>query len=225
MTNEEFGNMLKKYEHSSRTFLTPKIPVIIRLDGRAFSNLTHRFFNERPFSRVFTDCMLECSKALLNEVDGAVLAYTQSDEISLLLLDTKNENTQPWFNYNVQKLVSITASICSSKFYSLTNIHGYFDSRAFNIQFDKVNDYFIWRQTDCYRNALSKFARNYFSEKQLNKKNTNDKLKMLNGININFDDIDNRIKFGTFISKVFKYSGNKYRIKFDKSGFIDYLAF
>ena len=224
MTNEEFENMLKKYEHSSRTFLIPKIPVIIRLDGRAFSNLTHRFFNERPFSKVFTNCMLECSKTLLNEVDGAVLGYTQSDEISLLLLDTKNENTQPWFNYNVQKLVSVTASICSSKFYSLTNIHGYFDSRAFNLPFDTVNDYFAWRQFDCYRNALNKFARNYFSANQLYKKSTNDKLKMLNDININFDDVNNEIKYGIFLSKNFNVTRNKFSVEFDKTGYINFAS-
>jgi len=110
----EFGDRMKKYENISRNYLCPKTPVIIRLDGKAFHTFTKGF--KRPFDDIMVKSMQATMKYLCENIQGCVFGYTQSDEISLVLVDYKNLKSSGWFDYNIQKCASIAASMATMAF-------------------------------------------------------------------------------------------------------------
>lgn len=112
--NDALGTRMKSYEHISRTYLTRKMPVIIRLDGKAFHSFTRGF--KRPFDEVFVKSMQETMKYLCENIQGCVLGYTQSDEITLVLVDYKTRESDAWFDNNIQKMVSVSASMATMAF-------------------------------------------------------------------------------------------------------------
>ena len=114
MENNSLGDRMKEYENISRIYLTKRSPVIIRIDGKAFHSITKGFI--RPFDKMLMETMAETAKFLAENISGCKLAYTQSDEISLLLTDYDTIKTQPWFENNLQKLVSIAASMATLQF-------------------------------------------------------------------------------------------------------------
>ena len=105
---------MKEYEYVSRTYLTRKIPVIIRIDGKAFHSFTKGMC--RPFDEILQKSMVETCKYLCQNIMGCKLAYTQSDEISLLLVDYETNESQAWFSNNIQKMASISASMATLAF-------------------------------------------------------------------------------------------------------------
>ena len=113
-TKDSLGDRMKTYENISRIYLTKRSPVIIRIDGKAFHTFTRGF--AKPFDKFFMMAMQETAKHLCKEIAGCKLAYVQSDEISLLLTDYDTIGTQPWFENNLQKLVSVSASIATLAF-------------------------------------------------------------------------------------------------------------
>ena len=108
--------MKLNYEFRSQTHLTRRTPVIIRIDGRAFHTLAKALKLEKPFDAQFNDWMQETTQHLCEEIQGAKLGYTQSDEISILVTDYDNLTSESWFDYNVQKMTSISASIATWHF-------------------------------------------------------------------------------------------------------------
>lgn len=105
---------MKEYEKASDLKLISKRPVLIRIDGRAFHTFTKGF--KKPFDDILINTMKETAKYLCENVQNCVLAYTQSDEISLLLIDYEKLDTQPWFNNRVQKIVSTSAALATDIF-------------------------------------------------------------------------------------------------------------
>lgn len=106
--------MKEKYEKKSRTYLKKKTPVIIRIDGKAFHTFTKGF--RRPFDKLLMVNMQDTMKFLCENIQGCVLGYTQSDEISLLLIDYQNEKSESWFENQVQKMCSIASSMATLEF-------------------------------------------------------------------------------------------------------------
>lgn len=112
---DSLGDRMKEnYENRSKTYLTRRMPVIIRIDGKAFHSYTRGF--SRPYDEVFHEAMNETTKRLCENIQGCKFAYTQSDEISLLLTDYDTLTTDAWFDYSVQKLCSVSASMASTYF-------------------------------------------------------------------------------------------------------------
>ena len=110
MERDDLGNRMKTfYEEIPKTRLTRRCPVICRIDGKAFHTFTDKF--KRPFDDVLIKTMQETAKYLCENIQGCSLAYTQSDEISLLLIDYQRFETSAWFDYEVQKMCSISASM------------------------------------------------------------------------------------------------------------------
>ncbi|KKN50935.1 hypothetical protein LCGC14_0628000 [marine sediment metagenome] len=175
------------------------MPVIIRLDGRSFHTLTRRC--EKPFDATLADCMVNSALYLCSEVQGVKCAYIQSDEISLLLTDFDTLTTMAWFDYNIQKVVSISASLTSVKFSKLWKRSACFDSRAFNIPKEETANYFVWRQKDWIRNSVAMLAQAHFSHTQLHQKRQPDMHEMLHGKGINWAELEPRWKNGQFIEK------------------------
>ena len=113
--NDELGKRMKSYYESvPKTKLMRRTPVAIRLDGRSFHTFTRGF--QKPFDEVLGRAMRETMKYLCENIQGCVLGYTQSDEITLILVDYKNLNSSAWFDYEVQKMCSISASMATMAF-------------------------------------------------------------------------------------------------------------
>ena len=100
------GNRMKEnYENRTRFKLTRRLPVIIRLDGKAFHTYTKGL--EKPFDEGLIEDMAETTRFLCENIMGIKCGYTQSDEISLLITDFDKLETQAWFDYNIQKMLSL----------------------------------------------------------------------------------------------------------------------
>lgn len=115
MIKDELGTRMKKYyEEVPKIKLMRRTPVIIRIDGRSFHSFTKKF--QKPFDELLIKAMQETMKYLCENIQGCVLGYTQSDEISLLLVDYKKLDSGSWFDYEVQKMCSIAASMATMAF-------------------------------------------------------------------------------------------------------------
>lgn len=108
------GTRMKEYEFVSKTYLVRRLPVIIRLDGKAFHTLTRGL--DKPFDMEFVNIMQHTMLKLCENIQGCVLGYTQSDEITLVLIDYQNRDTCAWFDNQIQKMVSISASMATLYF-------------------------------------------------------------------------------------------------------------
>lgn len=172
MDTANIENPLKRFkdlEHSFRTYLPENSYAVIRVDGKSFSKYTSKMV--KPFDSDFTRNMQETAKYLVEQVEGAIYAYTQSDEISIVLSDLKSERAQWWHGGQVQKLVSITAAEATAKFNSLypeKKHFGVFDGRTHTL--DDLNDvfhYLCWRQADAIKNSVGMLAAHHFSHRSL----------------------------------------------------------
>ena len=197
---KSLGDRMKgNYEDRYRIKLTRRMPVIMRLDGRAFHTLTRHC--KKPFDAVFSDIMNLTALNLMREVQGAKCAYVQSDEISILLTDFDDLGTEAWFDYNVQKMCSVAAGLASVGFTGRWGEESIFDCRVFNIPKEEVCNYFIWRQKDWERNSLQMLAQAHYSHKQLLNKGKAEMHEMLHDKGVNWADLEPRWKRGWFISK------------------------
>lgn len=102
---------MKGYEFQSRTSLLKRTPVIIRLDGKAFHTFTKGL--DKPFDKEFIEIMQNTMLNLCENIQGCVLGYTQSDEITLILVDYKELDTCAWFDNEIQKIVSVSSSMAT----------------------------------------------------------------------------------------------------------------
>lgn len=165
------GDRMKAYEHVTRYRLPRRTYTIVRVDGRAFHTLLRHA--ERPFDHGVMAAMDTVAEALCGQMAGAVLAYTQSDECSVLVTDFSAPGTQPWFDGVVQKIASVAASTAAVAFNRAFNpaqdgAFATFDARAFTIpDAAEVGNYFVWRQRDAVRNSISMAAQARFPHCQL----------------------------------------------------------
>lgn len=220
------GERMKNYyENRTKHFLTRRTPTVIRLDGKAFHTYTKGL--NRPFDEGLIEDMQETTKFLCENIQGCKIGYTQSDEITLVLTDYDSLNTSAWFDYNVQKMTSISASIATAKFNQLrilrdmmngdcestdletfigTNIDrmnlAYFDSRVFQIpEKEEVVNCLIWRQRDAEKNSIAMLAQSLYSTSELHKKNGSDMQEMAFQKGHNWNDLHFSKKRGSFIIK------------------------
>ena len=216
MEHSDLGKRMKTYEGVTHHHLIRRTPVIIRLDGKAFHTLTKGF--DRPFDNILMQAMQQTMFYLAKEIQGCVFGYTQSDEITLVLTDYKELNTNAYFDYNIQKLTSVCASIATREFIiaianlclddenkankyfkGLTSLA--FDARAFNIPVSDVCNNLVWRQLDCIRNSKQMVAQANFSAKELHKKSCDKLVEMLNEKGIDWNSFPSTCKYGTTVYK------------------------
>lgn len=158
--NDALGNRMKTYENVTRNYLTRRMPVIIRLDGKSFHSFTRGF--KKPFDDVLVDTMQQTMKYLCENIQGCVIGYTQSDEITLVLIDYQNRDSCAWFDNNIQKMASVSASIATmafNKFFS----HNVEDLESDLAQEHETDGMTEWVKTmlsyyRVYRTALKKGA-------------------------------------------------------------------
>ena len=225
---ESLGDRMKTYEYVTRTYLTRRMPVIIRLDGKAFHTFTRGL--KKPFDEIFVKAMQDTMKHLCENVQGCVLGYTQSDEITLVLVDYHDRDTSAWFDNNIQKMVSVSASMATLAFNKAFSWHivdhevnvgwdyesdywkvlekklytATFDSRVFTLPKEEVVNALIWRQQDCTRNSIQSVGQANFSHRELHGKNCSDIQDMLMlEKGINWNDYPTHLKRGSCCIKQF----------------------
>lgn len=200
--HDDLGMRMKNnYENISKTKLMRRTPVAIRIDGKAFHTFTKGF--EKPFDMVLIKSMQQTMKYLCENIQGCVFGYCQSDEITLILADYQTLTTDAWFDYEVQKICSISASMATIAFnkYFSKNVFDYalmanvdttgkkypykeiyakavekgamFDARCFNIPKEEVTNLIYWRQLDATRNSIQMVGQANFSHKELQNKTCN----------------------------------------------------
>lgn len=200
MSKQSLGDRMKNYyENPFKIKLPMRMPVIIRLDGRAFHTYTRKC--KKPFDSILIERMINTAKYLCENIQGAELAYTQSDEISILLHNYKRLNSGSWFDNEVQKIVSISAGMASSYFSMDAGKLLQFDSRVFVLPEQEVCNYFIWRQQDWERNSIQMLAQSLYSHKELHKKNNSQLQELCFKKGKNWNDLSIQIKRGTCIVK------------------------
>jgi len=209
------GDRMKMYEAATEGFLTPRTPIILRIDGKAFHTYTKGL--KRPWDLVLNDVMDMTAIELCNHVQGAQIAYVQSDEISILVHGYKTHTSQAYFDGRIQKIVSVTASIAAAIFTmeswrifdkgdSVPNKASqirpaYFDCRAFVMPEAEVCNYFLWRQQDATRNSVQSLARSLYSHKECNNKNGSELQEMCFAKGQNWNDLPTQHKRGRCIVK------------------------
>ena len=227
--HDDLGTRMKEfYEQVPKTRLVRRMPVAIRIDGKAFHTFTKGF--QKPFDEVLIKTMQETTKYLCENIQGCVFGYTQSDEITLILVDYKKLDTSAWFDYEVQKLCSISASMTTMAFnkFFYENVRKFsfnrteapardkllntyldaikkgamFDARCFNIPKEEVTNLIYWRQLDASRNSIQMVGQANFSHNELQNKSCNDIQDMLMlQKNINWNDFPTYQKRGTCVVK------------------------
>ena len=174
MRKNSLGDRMKEYERTSDAKLVRRLPMIVRLDGKAFHSWTKKTGCVRPFDHTFIEMMMGLAQYLCENIGGAELAYGQSDEISILVRDDQNINTGAWFDKRLQKVVSIVASMATYWFNANNAFErkfpAFFDARAFILPEDEVRNYFIWRQEDATANSLSMLAQSLYKHGELQRK-------------------------------------------------------
>ena len=212
MRKDNLGDRMKSYENITRAYLPNRMPVIIRLDGCHFHTFTKGF--NKPFDSILMRAMWQTAMELCKNIEGVKLAYTQSDEISLLITNNDTWETQPWFGNNILKIVSVAASMATLAFNRAfwrevnilnndylnmedtkhLNTYCYavekgatFDARIFVLPEDEVCNYFIWRQQDAIRNSIQAVGQAYFSHKELMNKSCENIKQMLVEKNIKWE--------------------------------------
>lgn len=199
---DTLGDRMKDfYENRTRYALPRRTYTIIRVDGKAFHTYTRDL--QRPFDEAFMSDMDATAQFLCSHMQGARCAFVQSDEISVLLTDFDKLTTDAWFDGNIQKMASISASLATAKFNELRpGKLAFFDSRVFTIPFQtEVENYFIWRQQDATRNSISNVALSLYTHKELNGKSSDQKQELIFRKGINWNEYPSRCKRGRMVIK------------------------
>ncbi|MEU8968112.1 tRNA(His) guanylyltransferase Thg1 family protein [Streptomyces monashensis] len=191
------GDRMKRHEAAHRTVLPRRTYTLLRLDLRA----AHSYLSgaEKPFDEAFMADMDAVAEALCTEIIGAAFAYTQSDEISILITDFATEQTEPWFGGVTAKWLSISAALATAVLNERRpGRRALFDSRVFTLSDPvEVANYFVWRQRDAVRNSISMAAQAHFSHKRLHGISTSGMQELLwSELGVNWNDYEPGCKRG-----------------------------
>ena len=207
-TKDSFGDRMKGYEMvEAGRRLEPSQPIMVRLDGRAFHSFTRGC--QKPYDTDLMALMQSTTMRLVDEAN-ATLGYTQSDEISLVILTPPE--SEPYFGGRVQKLCSTLAATCSVFFNANLPKWGFaekmesyptFDCRAWNVPtlWEAANT-ILWRERDAVKNSISMAAQSIFSHKSLHGLNGQQKIeKMLAEKGVDWHNYPADCKHGAFFRR------------------------
>ena len=200
----------------------PNSYVLAMVDGHCFSKMIKNKF-DRPFDDMFIKMMNETAKYLCENIQGAKFAYTQSDEISILITDFDTPMTDSFFGFRLCKMQSLIAAMATAKFnqiyVKLVNDYKGFNLKKFDMKeyptytFDckvwtvpNANDayaWFLYRQTDCIKNSKAQTAQAYLSHKSLVGLTSDEMIiKLKDEKGIDWNKFENDKKYGRVIKKV-----------------------
>ena len=203
--------------------------ILVHVDGRSFSRMVKNKF-KKPFDEDFIRMMNETAIFLCENVQGAKVAYVQSDEISLLLKKDSPEG-DIFFGGRLCKMQSIIASLATAKFnqlmtvYSLKKTAEYYEDNLYAMSFideeitemplyqfdckvwdvDTANDalaWFLFRNIDCVKNSKQQAAQTWLSHKELLNKQTDEQIALLKDVyGVDWYDFPQSQKYGRVIDK------------------------
>lgn len=207
MRFEELGDRMKMFEKQALPDrFIPGLPVMARMDGRAFHSFTRGM--ARPFSPLMTKCMVETTRALV-KATGARMGYTQSDEITLMFYE-EDQNSQMIWDGKPQKLISNLASETTLEFFlniqeelpDFAKRKPKFDARVWQLPTkEEAINAFIWREMDATKNSISMMAQTYFSHSELQGVNSGEKIKMLEEKGHHWAKMPDAFKRGTYLRR------------------------
>lgn len=218
----------KCYENATDYKLIRRIPFIIRVDGISFSNACKKL--KKPYEPLLLEAMAETMFFVAQELIGCCFAYQQSDEISFVMRNDQTLESEPWFGNRIQKITTAVASMTTYHFRQMTikynlDLNGktIFDARVVALpNLSETINNLIWRQQDCYRNAISSAAisllKNKYGNKAfkiLNNKSFTERIDLLmDECSINFEEeYPNSFRMGTCSYKIPYLFNNKTRKK------------
>lgn len=226
---DSLGDRIKgNYENRTRVLLPRRTNTIIRIDGKAFHTYTRNL--KKPFDSDLMDDLNATLLKLCSEVQGCKLGYVQSDEMSLWLTDYDSIDTSTWFDGNIQKITSVSASIATAEFNHqrverclleardlgcLSNdiddwahfTRAYFDARVFIIpELHEVANYFLWRSQDAARNSVQMLSRSLYSHSECEGKNNSQLQDMIFAKGQNWNNLPSNYKCGRIaVKKPYQY--------------------
>lgn len=197
----EIGDRMKLYEgQESDRKLIPLLPVMVRLDGKAFHTWTSDL--EKPFSTALQLWMQNTTRSLM-QATSAKVGYTQSDEITLLLY-SQDIRKQIYFDGKIQKLTSVISSMCTAHFnhmvyhsFAYSRPLAFFDCRVWNVpNLTEAANCILWRMQDAERNGVQMLGRAHFSHNQLLNKKCGEIIDMLRAKGVEYHDLFSASKYG-----------------------------
>lgn len=209
MTSKDaLGERCKRYElaEAGRRAL-PGIPLLARLDGRAFHTFTRGL--ARPWDERLGHCMVETTRALVHDLQ-ALVGYTQSDEITLMWWVSSQGSAEYPFDGRFQKIASVAAGLASAAFGRLISEHmpeksgslPCFDARVWQVPSrEDAVDVFVWREDDATKNSLSMAARAHYSHEELHGKSGAELHDLLHARGVNWNDYHPRFKRGAYVRR------------------------
>lgn len=204
----DLGDRMKLYEGQHMHTFTPLLPIVARLDGKAFHTFTRKL--SRPFDEAFVDLMRDTTRWLVEET-CARIGYTQSDEITLIFY-SPDMRSQVYFDGRREKLNSVLASMATAYFNrGVINSEylrercpefAFFDCRSFVVPtLIEACNVLQWREQDATRNSVLMLAQSHFSHKQMQGKKVPDLHDMLHEIGVNWNDLPDRLKRGSYFQR------------------------
>lgn len=206
-SKDGLGDRMKSYEcRYTDQICMPMLPIVARLDGRAFHSFTKDL--KRPYDESLSKLMIETMVHLVKETD-AQCGYTQSDEISLVWRNNRISG-EIFFGGKLHKIVSVLAAIGTAYFNKHMHEHlpskvdetAIFDCRVFQVPNEnEAINYLIWREQDATRNSIQMAARSVYSHSDCVNKNTSRLQDMLHRSGINWNDYPASFKRGTYVRR------------------------
>lgn len=208
MPVDTLSDRMQGYKAAFDQALTGRTPILAHVDGIGFSKYTRKC--DKPFDEALGDLMIDVAIDIVERVQGAVFAYTQSDEITVLVHGYKTHQTTPFRGNRVQKLVSEMSGPTSAFFtrhshriWDEGNIDGIreaaFAAAVFLVPENDVNNFFLWRQQDATRNSVQMLTRSMFSHKQVYGKRVTDMKAMCRSKGRAWEDLDSRWQRGACV--------------------------
>lgn len=222
-SRDPLGDRMKRYERPYEFVLPRRTYTVVRVDGRAF----HTFLRhaDRPFDHDVVVAMRTTACRLASKLAGCVLAYTQSDEISLVLQDFAEVGTEPWFGGSVQKIASVAASTVTAIFtteydksFERRGDEDYptFDARVFTIADPvEVANYLLWRQRDCVKNSVGALAEHVLGRARITGVGSVDRRDMLEKAGSPWTALEPYLRHGWLVKKITVTDGELTRSRWE----------
>lgn len=203
------GDRMKMYEgaEASRHFL-PTMPIVARVDGRAFHTFTNGLI--RPYDERFQECMVRTAEALLVET-GAIVAYRQSDEITIVWPGVPNPE-RIWFGGRAQKMCSMISSIATLEFNnavrellpaSYAKKKPMFDARVWQVPTElEASNVLVWREHDAIKNSTMALAIERVGHHRTLGKHTKEQLELIKSTGDDWDKYPEWARRGTYLRRV-----------------------
>lgn len=205
--DDALGDMLKAIENrENQRRAGEDDAVMVRVDGIGFSKLTSDM--AKPYDEDMASCMSYAAARLVSHFNPA-LAYTQSDEITLIFAP----DAQIPYGGRLMKLASSAAAKASSfllvalmekkavEYGDLIRRAPAFDGRAVASSPATAAKFLVWRELDARRNAALGAGRSRFPQPRLHGKTPAQIKRMLRDDGLDFDSLPAHFRHGTILRK------------------------